>query len=321
MKTFYKKIVLTFSLILCSMLGNGLYAQSTSASTQDSLLMLVLGLVLLVAILVLIVAMYMVMVLKTILGKEEAKQAAAEGKEVKEKKSLWAQLDEKLTGAVPLEKEEDVMLDHDYDGIKELDNHLPPWWLAMFYITIILGVVYIFSYHVFDVFPLQEEEYAMELEEAEATLAALEESGDVETIDIENPEQSTDADVIASGQQIFSFNCASCHAPDGGGKPSLGPNLTDNYWLHGGEFKNIFNTIHEGVSGTSMIAWKNSLSPVQVRDVASYVMTLIGTTPANPKDPEGELFAPEGASPAPEEEAAVSDSTEAVVSEDSVSNN
>ena len=296
MKSKFKNIAFTFSFLMLAFMGNGLYAQSTStAGNQDTLLMSVLGLVLVVAILVLIVAIYMVTVLKTILKKEEVLKADKEGVKVKEGKSIWAAIDEKLTAAVPIEKEEEVLLDHNYDGIKELDNHLPPWWKALFYLTIIVAVIYLFTYHVIDVFPLQEEEYATELKEAEAMLAKLEETGAVETIDITNPVYTGDADVIASGKQIFSFNCASCHAPDGGGKPSLGPNLTDNYWIHGGEFKNIFMTVHEGVSGTSMIPWKNSLSPVQIRDVASFVMTLLGTTPAIPKEPEGDLYVPEAA--------------------------
>ncbi len=295
MKTIYKKIALTFTLLMLTMVGSPLFAQTAPSDgfNQNAQLMIVLGLMLVVAILVLIVAIYLVSVLKTILKKEEVQQAEKAGVKLKPEKSLWKSIDEKLTGAIPIEREEEVMLDHNYDGIMELDNHLPPWWKALFYITIIIGVIYLFGHHVIDIFPLQEEEYAAELAEAEAMLASLEESGAVETIDINNPVQSEDAAVISSGKSIFSINCASCHADDGGGKPQLGPNLTDNYWLHGGAFKNVFTTVHEGVTGTSMIAWKNVLSPIQIRDVASYVMTLRGTTPANPKEPQGELYEPE----------------------------
>ena len=298
MKTIYKEIALTFTLLIMTMMGSPLFAQTTSGGgvNQDTLLMIVLGLVLVVAILVLIVAIYMVTVLKTILKKEEVQKAEKAGVELKPEKSLWKSIDEKLTGAVPIEREEDVMLDHDYDGIKELDNHLPPWWKALFYFTIIVGVIYLFGYHVIDIFPLQEEEYATQLAEAEAQLASLEESGAVEIIDVDNPVQSEKSDVIASGKSVFAINCASCHADDGGGKPQLGPNLTDNYWLHGGDFKSVFKTIHNGVPGTNMLEWGQLLSPVQIRDVASYVMTLRGTTPANPKEPEGELYEPETAS-------------------------
>jgi len=291
MKTIYKKIFsISFFLILVS--GLPALAQTNAASNQNMLLMIVLGLVLLVAILVLVVAIYMVAILKTILKKEQILKAEAEGVkyEEKEKVSLWSKINEKLTAAVPVEEEETVMLDHDYDGIKELDNHLPPWWKALFYITIIIGIIYFFNYHVIHIFPLQEEEYANELKKAEELQASLAESGSVETIDISNPEPDMEASAIEDGRSIFQTNCVSCHMADGGG--NIGPNLTDDYWLHGGDFKSIFTTVHEGVSGTSMIPWKNVLSDVQVRNVASYVTTLIGTTPANPKEPQGELVEP-----------------------------
>ena len=288
MKTIYKKIFpIAFLMILVS--GLPALAQSPAPSNQDTLLMIVLGLVLLVAILVLIVALYMVSVLKTVLQKEQILKAEAQGVKYveEEKESLWSKINKKLSDAVPVEEEESIMLDHDYDGIKELDNHLPPWWTALFYITIIIGVIYLFNYHIIHIFPLQEEEYANELKKAKELQASLAKTGAVETIDLSNPQPDMSSGAIENGKSVFQTNCISCHAPDGGG--GVGPNLTDNYWLHGGDFKSIITTIHEGVSGTSMIPWKNVLSPGQIRDVASYVTTLLGTTPANPKEPQGEF--------------------------------
>lgn len=290
MNAFHKKILKTLILGVALLTGSTALAQSAQMTDQDLLTLVVAGAVLVVAILVLIVAIMLVMVLKTILKKEGVLASADAKQPLEAKPSLWERLNARLTRAVPLEKEEAVMLDHDYDGIKELDNHLPPWWKWLFYATIIISVIYMIVYHVVDYLPLMEEEYALEMKEAEAKRASLEASGAVETIDVNNPVISDDPAVIASGQSIFNTNCASCHALDGGG--GIGPNLTDNYWLHGGSFKDIFAVVNDGVDGTSMIAWKNVFSPVQVRDVASYVATLVGTTPASPKDQEGELYVP-----------------------------
>ncbi len=294
MKTINKNIIYLLTIFFLTFSAGSVSAQTAegSGTSQETLIMIVMGLVLLVAILVLVVAIYMVMVIKSILKREEKIAAMEKGIKYieEEKESWWTRINNKLNRSVPVEEESEVLLDHDYDGIKELDNHLPPWWKALFYFTVIVSVIYLFVYHVIPIFPLQEEEYAMELEKAEELQASLAASGSVETIDINNPEPSDDPTDISSGQSVFNINCLSCHAADGGG--GIGPNLTDNYWLHGGDFQSIFDTVHEGVSGTSMIAWKNVLTPVQIRDVSSYIQTLVGTTPANPKAPEGELYEP-----------------------------
>lgn len=291
MTAFHKKIIKRLILGVAILTGSPALAQSAHLTDQDLLMLVVAGAVLVVAILVLIVAIMLVMVLKTILQKEGALKSEAQAVVQEAKPSLWERLNARLTKIVPVEKEETVMLDHDYDGIKELDNHLPPWWKWLFYFTIIVSVIYLFVYHVIDYFPLMDEEYAIEMKEANEKLATLEASGAVETIDVNNPVKSEDPAVIASGMSIFNTNCASCHAVDGGG--GIGPNLTDNYWLHGGSFQDIFTVVNNGVDGTSMIAWKNVFSPVQVRDVSSYVATLVGTNPAASKDGEGELYVPQ----------------------------
>ncbi|MCB0447530.1 MAG: c-type cytochrome [Gelidibacter sp.] len=198
----------------------------------------------------------------------------------------------KLVGTKPIEKEQELILDHNYDGIKELDNDLPPWWLYGFYASIIFGAIYLVKYHVFDgdtQYDELETEYAqakIELEEYKKTAKDL--------VDFNTVTVLTDAADIANGKAIYQENCVACHMPDGGG--GIGPNLTDNRWILGGGIKNVFHTISEGGrNGKGMIAWKQSLKPAEMAQVASYVLTLQGTTPANPKEAEGDIWVDENA--------------------------
>lgn len=185
-----------------------------------------------------------------------------------------------FTKAVPIEREHEVMLDHDYDGIKELDNRLPPWWVWGFYITILFAVVYLWYYHLSDG-PSSDQEYRAEVEVAEVQLKKL-----AELVNEENVKVITDAARLDKGKAIFVQNCVQCHGAEGQG--GIGPNLTDDKWIHGGGIKNIFTTVKKGVAGR-MVAWSNQLSPSQMQEVSSYVITLQGTKPLNPKAPEGEI--------------------------------
>lgn len=190
-----------------------------------------------------------------------------------------------LTGAVPIEKENEIVMADDYDGIRELDNRVPPWFSYLFYVTIIFAVIYLFNFHVFDG-KLQEQEYADEMVVAENLRAELLKSGALineETVTFVN-----DPAVIESGKTIFSTYCISCHAPDGGGL--IGPNLTDDYWINGGGIKNIYRVISNGVLAKGMLSWKQQLNPKQIQDVASFVISLKGTKPANAKLPQGTLY-------------------------------
>lgn len=214
-----------------------------------------------------------------------------------------------LTKAVPLSKEKDILLDHDYDGIGELDNPLPPWWVALFWITIIFAVVYWGYYHAFDKGPGQEEMYATEMEAAEAAVANyLNEQGEV--VDENSVVTLTDASALARGKEIYESKCVACHLSDGGGN-NIGPNLTDNYWIHGGSIQDIFSTIKYGVVEKGMLAWETQLGPADMQKVASYVKSLVGTTPANPKAPQGELYVEETA-PVEDTSAPVEGDTEVV---------
>jgi len=244
----------------------------------------VLGLfVLIIAILVLTVAIYTLSLLKVALQTDAAGQPI----EKKEKQRHWFW---KLNKSVPQEKEATILLDHNYDGIRELDNHLPPWWTAFFYITIVFGIIYMFVYHVFHMAPLPEEEY--EIAVAEAQVAAAERlalAGDEGTgIDESTVAFSDDPAIIDSGKKIYDMQCASCHRNDGGG--NIGPNLTDEYWLHGGSISDIYKTIKYGVPEKGMISWEPLLSPEQMRDVSSYIMTMAGTDPPDAKAPQGEPY-------------------------------
>lgn len=193
----------------------------------------------------------------------------------------------KLLGSKPIEEEAEIILDHNYDGIKELDNNLPPWWLYSFYISIIFGVVYMLNYHVFGG---QTQVEAMEVEYVEAAEAYeeyLKTAKDL--VDYKSVVLLTEASDLNAGKALFTKNCIACHLADGGG--SIGPNLTDKHWILGGGINNVFKTISEGGrSGKGMEAWKKQLKPSEIAQVASYVLTFQGTTPAKPKDPEGEIW-------------------------------
>jgi mono/diheme cytochrome c family protein len=277
--------------------------------------------------------------------------------------------------------EKEVLMDHDYDGIQELDNDLPPWWLWLFYATIIWSVIYLFYYHVIgagdssrveylkemnpnweesatkagfsieyrsplynsgvDLTPLKREEIA-EAQEKEAARTLAEEramgeenlslsdisfdeimmaamnaatpedleklktafpkiwdayqkgkSGETtqaESVTVEEPEAEievlTDAASLAAGESIFITNCATCHGKLGEG--GIGPNMTDNYFLHGATMNDMIKVINNGVAAKGMISWRGILKPQQIHEVASYIYQLRGTNPPNAKEPQGE---------------------------------
>ena len=212
-------------------------------------------------------------------------------KTVKEKKaSVLLKLRQALTKSTPVEREKDIMFDHDFDGIKELDSKIPPWFIWLFYITIFFGVYYMLHYHVFATGKLMHEEYDEEVRIATLEKETLIKSGAF--VNEETVTLITDAAALQSGKAIFDANCIACHAADGGG--IVGPNLTDKYWIHGGGIKNVFKTIKYGMVEKGMISWQTQLNPNQMQDVASYVLSLQGITPVVPKQPEGEIWKEEG---------------------------
>lgn len=215
-------------------------------------------------------------------GLEEFKTAAK-----RPTQSFWKRLYKQWTAYVPVEKEKDIQLDHDYDGIKELDNRLPPWWLAMFYISIAFAAVYLTYYHVLDKGNLQIAQYEAEMEQAEEAVAAfVSRQGD--QVNENNVTMLTEEAPLQAGKDIFIRLCAACHGQAGEG--GVGPNLTDQYWLHGGSINNVFSTIKYGVIEKGMIPWKDQLRAQEMQEVASYILTLQGTDPPNGKEPQGELY-------------------------------
>ena len=199
----------------------------------------------------------------------------------------WHRLDKQFfTKAIPLEKEADMLLDHDYDGIKELDNALPPWWKYGFYITIAVAVFYTLKFEVWHTGMNPTQEYAAEMTAAkiqtDAYLAAAKDNVD------ENSVTALDSKGAAAGKEIFTKTCVACHLAEGQG--SVGPNLTDDYWIHGGGIKDIFKTIKYGYPDKGMQSWQSTYSPVQIQQLASYIRTLKGTNPPNPKAPQGDLY-------------------------------
>ena len=176
-----------------------------------------------------------------------------------------------------------LIKDHNYDGIRELDNDLPPWWKWLFYITIIFAIIYLIRLFVFHADDLvHNKEYEKEM----VQLAA------------EKPQQETaafevvllqDETSLANGQETWNKICAACHLADGGGL--VGPNMTDNYWIHGNTVEDLYNIVTNGVIEKGMLSYKQQLSDQQRLEVVSYILEkLQGTTPANPKEPQGKEY-------------------------------
>lgn len=194
---------------------------------------------------------------------------------------IWS----KILGLKPLSEEKEIVMDHKFDEIEELDNPTPAWFMWLFYATIAFAVVYLLNYHVIGYGKSQEEEYAIEMQEAKVAkdLYLAKSSGN---IDENSVKESTDANVISAGQAVFNTNCVACHGDKGQG--TVGPNLTDEYWLHGGKVNDIFKVIKYGVPEKGMISWEKTLTPKQISEVANYILSLKGSNPPNPKAPQGE---------------------------------
>ncbi|KZE76568.1 cbb3-type cytochrome c oxidase N-terminal domain-containing protein [Myroides marinus] len=194
---------------------------------------------------------------------------------------------QKLTSTKTIAQEGDIMMDHDYDGIKELDNELPPWWVGLFYVTVIFAVIYLLRFHVFDG-DSQVAEFEKEMIAAKEQVEEYKKTApDMLTAD--QAVFSDDPAVLSAGKALFDTNCAVCHKPDGGG--AIGPNLTDDHWILGGGMKNVFNTISEGGRpGKGMVPWKTNFKPSEIEKIASYVISLNGTVPAEAKAAEGDII-------------------------------
>lgn len=310
MKTLFKYIPVLF-LSLATMSTGAAQASDTSGGFfEQYLIEITLGVALAVSLVVLLVLIVVLSVLRAFVKQQHEEKLAAQGlspekiaAELAAQPTFWQGVMKSLTKSVPIEQEDEVLTDHEYDGIRELDNRLPPWWTALFYVTIIFAVVYLFHYMILETGPSQDEEYAIEMAEAAEQVKAYQASLAL-SIDETNVEVTAEAGSLAEGQKIFTSQCAACHANDGGG--GVGPNLTDQYWIHGGDIKDLFKTIKYGVPQKGMISWQSQLTPAQMQSVASYILTMQGTTPANPKEPQGELYQPADKAADSEEPQAIS---------------
>ena len=313
-----KKILFIAFVVMGSMFTNGAKAQAAIADTTAKAssvdyygglssttfwtLSSVLGLELLVVILLVLFIRGLWKVIYPVPVMIHTDQSIADSWLIR----TWKNLDKKfLTKAIPLDQEADKLLDHDYDGIKELDNALPPWWKYGFIITIFIAVLYLFKYEIFHNGPNPTEEYNTEMttakDQVDAYLASMKNNVDEKSVTM------ADAAGIAAGQATFAKTCVPCHGAKGEG--GVGPNLTDDYWLHGGKISDLFKTIKYGYPDKGMQSWQATYSPIQIQQLASYVKSLKGTNPPNPKAPQGDLF---------KEDVMVKDSASAAPKKDSL---
>lgn len=269
--------------------GSALFAQTsspiTTALSDNFMTILLLGVIAAELLLILFMARKTndLIQKRTIAAADQA--PATETGLLARLQTLWVSMNFK-----PLEEEHKLDTGHDYDGIRELDNVTPPWFTTAFIVSILFGAGYIYRYHIARSAPLQIEEY-----ERSVTMAALKHeeylSKQASNINESNIEMLMGAADLEAGKKVFNTLCAVCHRTDGGGL--VGPNLTDQYWIHGGSIQDVFRTVKYGVPDKGMISWKEQLSPVQMAQVSSYILTLAGTNPADPKEPQGILYVPE----------------------------
>jgi cytochrome c oxidase cbb3-type subunit 3 len=201
--------------------------------------------------------------------------------ELKNKKAnIWT----KLLSLKPIEEEEALIIPHAYDGIHELNNPIPRWFNVLFIGTLLFAVCYLYYYHVADG-PRQDQEYAIEIEKAaedkKAFLTKSAEKFDESSVKI-------DKSLVESGKTVFMANCIACHGEHGQG--IVGPNLTDEFWLHGGSVNDVFKVVKYGVPAKGMASWEKNLSSKNIAEVVNFIMSLQGSKPVGAKAPQGEKY-------------------------------
>ncbi|EOZ92382.1 Cytochrome c oxidase subunit CcoP [Indibacter alkaliphilus LW1] len=290
MKKFKAFVLILMGMLMCI----PTFAQSSELQWVENLqqmdssqltLLVILGIILGVILILLLLMVYLMSFMAEVFKKQNP--------ELADQPSWWEEF--KLNYIVGRMKpvgskeEKDLQLDHSYDGIVELDNHMPPWLANVFYITIAFAVAYFTYYSVLGLGKTQLEEYEEELRIAAIQIEEYK-SKAASSIDETNVVFDATREALTSGKNIYDANCAACHASDGGG--GVGPNLTDEYWIHGGSIEDIFKIVKYGVVEKGMIPWQDQLSPEEMQQVSSYIMTLTNTTPANPKEPQGDKYEP-----------------------------
>jgi cytochrome c oxidase cbb3-type subunit 3 len=227
-----------------------------------------------------IVMMGIVILVVTLQLRSLLHQLSKDPKAPEDKSSWWS----RFTGLRPLEKEREIMMHHTYDGIEELDNPTPPWFMYLFYSTIVFGLIYGFYYHVYQDGNIQATEYKTDMALAEKAKEAYMKKF-ANSVNERNVTVTTAVKDLTEGSQVYMTNCVACHGDKGQG--GVGPNLTDKFWIHGAGIKDLFKTITQGVPEKGMIAWNKTLNPLQIQKVASYILTLQGTNPPMGKEPQG----------------------------------
>ena len=289
-----------FTLIFCLFLSSTLFAQGNApaAAATAGVVDTIAGLsqtsfyslltVIFLELLILYVLLYN---LKLLLKKETI---ALKGIEESAEPTPSAFIDwwDKFNSFRPMKEEAVIDLGHDYDGIRELDNRLPPWWLYGFYLCIFIACIYMYRYHIAHSAPLSREELVISMEKADIEKAEYLKHA-ANSVDETNVKQLTAAADLDAGKAIFTTICATCHRADAGG--NVGPNLTDEFWIHGGGIKDIFKTIKYGYPEKGMKSWKDDYTPSQIAQLASYVKSIKGSNPVNPKAPQGTLYVEETA--------------------------
>jgi cytochrome c oxidase cbb3-type subunit 3 len=188
-------------------------------------------------------------------------------------------------------KEKDRLLEHRYDDIQEYDNPLPTWWTVILWVTVVWGMLYWFNF-----IPGigsgkgRLASYEADMKQAAEKYGSAEQQASA-SIDVAAMVRAVaDPQAVAAGRATFQSTCSPCHLADGGG--SIGPNLTDDHWIHGNTYRDILTTITNGVPDKGMPTWSSVLTPEQVAEVAAYVTTLYGTKPATAKPAQGDVVGP-----------------------------
>jgi len=284
-----EKIAAAAAVILLLLVNNTSFAQAgvsgsaPVASSVAGMPVFTFYIMMSVIFLELLVIVVLLMNVRLLLKKEKERLATETELAVVKKRAIswWS----RFNRFKPVEHEADIDLGHDYDGIRELDNRLPPWWLYGFYLTIIAGGIYLWRYHVSHSAPSSIQEYEKAVATADAEIKEyLKKKG--ESVDENTVTFLKEQHELNEGKAIFTKSCVACHKETGAG--DVGPNLTDDYWMHGGDIKSIFKTIRYGIN--AMPQWQNAYSNKEIAEVASYVKSLNGTNPPNAKAPQGELF-------------------------------
>ncbi|MCW3462469.1 cbb3-type cytochrome c oxidase N-terminal domain-containing protein [Chitinophaga nivalis] len=285
MKNAGDKIIMTTGILLLSCIGQSAFAQDAPVTgntyfthLSDNSFYLLISVIML-ELAVIISLLFLLRYLVGIKRKRKPAKAVVPGKK---RVSWWEKVNNTKTLDADSEAEQDM--GHDYDGIHELNNPTPPWWKWGFVFTVCFGIVYFWRTEISRSAPNQLQELAMEEEKA-AIAKEIRLKNAANNIDENNVKQLEDPNDLAAGQKLFISSCAPCHGPQGQGV--VGPNLCDDYWLHGGKINEVFKTIKYGVADKGMKAWEEDFSPKQLAQLASFVKSIQGSNPPNPKEPQG----------------------------------